>query len=95
LVEADKLKFEYGSMGRDSLYGVSEVRGSAFGDLIMGGGQGRTGQALPTEYFSGGAGNDTIDGGGGLDVVGYSNSIQRYFGKLFRYRFESERRLGV
>ncbi len=75
LVDADKLKLEYFSMGRDSLFGVSEVRGSAFDDLILGGGQGRTGQALPTEYFSGGAGNDTIDGGGGLDVVGYSNSI--------------------
>ena len=42
LIDADKLKFEYGSMGRDSLYGIAEVRGSSFDDLIIGGGQGRT-----------------------------------------------------
>lgn len=75
LVEADKTKFEYTSMGRDTLFGVAEVRGSAFDDLIIGGGQGRTTMATPVEYFSGGAGNDTIDGGGGLDGVYYTSSI--------------------
>jgi Ca2+-binding RTX toxin-like protein len=50
------------------------VRGTAFDDELLGGGAGRTATGNPVEVFSGGAGNDTINGKGGWDVAVYGSS---------------------
>ena len=73
-IEADKSTVLYQLLGRDTLSGVYEVRGSAFDDLLLGGGAGRTSTGLPIEVFRGGAGNDTIDGSLGYDAATYFNS---------------------
>jgi Ca2+-binding RTX toxin-like protein len=58
------------NIGSDTFFGVvNSVQGSAFDDTITGSNVERF------EQFRGGAGNDTIDGGGGLqDRVDYRNS---------------------
>jgi len=73
-IEADKSTVLYQRLGRDTLSGVYEVRGSAFDDLLVGGGVGRTSTGGAVESFRGGAGNDTIDGVAGYDAVSYFNS---------------------
>lgn len=50
-----------GSMGRDSLISIENIKGSAFADYILG-----TGLA---NVITGGAGNDTVNGLGGDDVL--------------------------
>jgi Ca2+-binding RTX toxin-like protein len=63
-----------GADGIDVLRNVEDVRGSAFSDVLNGGGTHNAGTAYDYEVFEGMAGNDTIDGKGGTDVVSYSRS---------------------
>jgi Ca2+-binding RTX toxin-like protein len=55
-----------GADGSDILIGIESIRGSAFADTLIGGGQ--------DNHFAGAQGNDTIDGGGGFDTTSFSNS---------------------
>ena len=54
--------------GNDTLININQVRGSSFDDQLYG-----SDSAL-TEQFEGGAGDDTIDGRGGIDLVRYDNA---------------------
>ena len=54
-----------GDGGTDTLIGIENVTGSAFSDLL-------TGSSAFSEVFTGGAGNDTIDGGLGFDRADYA-----------------------
>src|SRR4029079_17799434 len=56
-------------VGTDSFSGVSSVRGSNFGDMLLGSDNGNT----SFELFEGRGGNDTINGRGGLDRAIYNN----------------------
>ena len=57
-----------GMGGTDTLIGIENVRGSDFDDTIRGS------DDLDTrQFFSGDAGNDTIDGGAGVDFASYSD----------------------
>lgn len=56
-----------GSYGTDTLIGIEGLRGSAFGDDMTGDGN--------DNFFRGFAGNDTIDGGLGIDWVYYDRDI--------------------
>ncbi len=69
LDEAAKTTPAYASLGRDKFSGVYGVQGSSYGDLLIGGGQGRMSLNPRAEYFYPGAGADTIQGGGGWDIV--------------------------
>lgn len=71
---ADKATSGYLTVGRDTFSGVYDVRGTAYDDELLGGGAGRTATGLPLEVFVGGAGNDTINGLAGWDLVAYGNS---------------------
>ena len=71
---SDKALEAYLTVGHDVFSGVAEARGSALDDLLIGGGAGRITMGLPVEYFMGFAGNDTIDGIDGWDVVSYGNA---------------------
>ncbi len=70
----DKGQAGYNTVGHDLFSGVAEARGSAYADLLLGGGPGRQNGGLPVEYLMGSAGNDTIDGGEGWDVAQYQSS---------------------
>ena len=61
---------EDGYGGTDSLIGIEFVGGSAFNDSLKGSDT-NAGTATNQESFAGYKGNDTIDGGGGYDEVGY------------------------
>ena len=52
--------------GTDTLIGIEAVNGSAYGDILVG--------DAGTNWFRPGAGNDTVDGGAGRDVVFYEDS---------------------
>ncbi|QJW83680.1 hypothetical protein HK414_05265 [Ramlibacter terrae] len=54
-----------GAAGNDTLLNINHVQGSKYGDLLVGS------DSEFTETFMGRAGNDTIDGGGGLDIARY------------------------
>jgi Ca2+-binding RTX toxin-like protein len=54
--------------GQDTLISIEGVRGSAFDDTL-------TGSAASDEFFYGGLGDNTIDGGGGSDWVDYQSFI--------------------
>ena len=71
---SDKALEAYLTVGHDVFSGVAEARGTALDDLLIGGGAGRITMGLPVEYFMGFAGNDTIDGLDGWDVVSYGNA---------------------
>ena len=58
-----------GGSGNDKLFNINGVIGSNYADSLKG-----SASTNLTEYFSGGAGNDTIDGGPGLDIAGYGDS---------------------
>ena len=73
-LSADKTSLGYLTVGRDTFSGVYDVRGTAYDDELLGGGAGRTATGNPTEVFSGGAGNDIIDGLEGWDVAAYGSS---------------------
>jgi Ca2+-binding RTX toxin-like protein len=53
------------SSGHDTLINITIVRGSTHDDTITGS------DSVLTEILSGEGGNDTIDGGGGMDIVSY------------------------
>jgi Ca2+-binding RTX toxin-like protein len=56
-----------GGSGSDVLTSIERVVGSRFGDVLTG--------SAADEFFSGGLGNDTIDGGGGtLDMIEYGTA---------------------
>ncbi|MBR0772772.1 hypothetical protein JQ590_31335, partial [Bradyrhizobium diazoefficiens] len=58
-----------GSVGTDTINGgVDSVRGSNFDDVISG-----TNNAIITDVYFGGGGNDKINGRGGYDYVNYSD----------------------
>ncbi|MBG9389182.1 calcium-binding protein [Caenimonas aquaedulcis] len=58
-----------GGAGSDTLVNINSVRGSAFGDVLIG-----SDRLDYNETFEGRAGNDTIDGKGGGDWVRYSGA---------------------
>jgi uncharacterized delta-60 repeat protein len=55
-----------GGDGSDTLSNINQIRGSRFDDTLTG-----SATTLYVEMFEGGAGNDTIDGMGGFDIVRY------------------------
>ena len=55
-----------GGLGNDTLVNINQVRASIFADSIAGS------NSSLTEQFEGNAGNDTIDGRGGFDIVRYT-----------------------
>jgi len=57
-----------GGAGSDTLDNINQIRGSAFNDTLIGS------NSRLTEQFEGLAGNDTIDGMGGNDIVRYDRS---------------------
>jgi len=57
------------SVGDDTFTGVISVRGSNFNDTLIGSNNG----IASFETFQGRAGNDTINGGGGLDQAAYQD----------------------
>jgi Ca2+-binding RTX toxin-like protein len=61
-------------LGTDTFTGVYGVRGSALGDLLLGGGVGWMHGDTAIESFDPDAGNDTVNGFGGWDSVGYGSS---------------------
>jgi hypothetical protein len=63
-------------LGRDTFNGVYGVLGSSYGDLLIGGGPGRLSFNPRAELFYPGAGADTVQGGGGWDIVEYPASPQ-------------------
>ena len=67
-----------GDGGTDTLLGIENVTGSAFGDSL-------TGDDL-ANVFQGGAGNDTLTGNGGNDVFKYSFNLTQGGGvETFRF----------
>lgn len=68
---------EDGLGGRDSLSNIEGVYGSVHDDLLIGGNPANgSGDLDGFEFFRGGAGDDTIDGGTGYDRVDYTSSGQ-------------------
>ena len=59
-----------GSVGTDTVSGIAQVRGSTFGDTLLG-----SNTTAFTEVFDGSAGNDWIDGRGGFDQAVYNTSF--------------------
>jgi Ca2+-binding RTX toxin-like protein len=55
-----------GAWGTDSLTGIEGVLGSTFNDSLVG-----SDSTTVEDFFVGGLGNDTIDGGAGFDIVSY------------------------
>jgi len=65
------------AVGQDTFMGgVTRIRGSALGDLLVGGSTGHQYGNISIENFEPGAGNDTIDGKDGVDQVDYFGSAQ-------------------
>lgn len=59
------------SVGHDTIFGgVTRVRGSGFADSITGG--------TANEIFEGLGGNDSIDGGGGIDIAVFAGPRSNY-----------------
>ena len=71
---SDRTGEKSGYVGIDTFSDVYRVRGSALGDSLVGGGQGWLNGDTRMEYFDPGAGNDTVDGLGGWDIVRYAHS---------------------
>jgi Ca2+-binding RTX toxin-like protein len=61
-----------GMGGVDTLIGIEYVQGSAFNDVMFGSDTNNTGYGAQESFF-GRKGNDTINGGGGYDEVGYTD----------------------
>jgi len=63
-------------IGTDTLSNIEGLWGGAFNDVLTGGNaaNGVTISDGLTEFFVGGGGNDTIDGGQGYDLASYQNS---------------------
>jgi Ca2+-binding RTX toxin-like protein len=60
-----------GAAGNDTLININHVRGSHFGSDTLTGSN-----SSLTEQFEGRAGNDTIDGAGGIDMVRYDSATE-------------------
>ncbi|MDB5875949.1 MAG: hypothetical protein JWQ07_5391, partial [Ramlibacter sp.] len=58
-----------GSVGHDTITGISQVRGSSFNDTLRG-----SNTTAFTEVFDGWSGDDLIDGRGGFDQAVYNTS---------------------
>jgi Ca2+-binding RTX toxin-like protein len=58
-----------GAAGTDTLLNMTQVVGSAFDDVLIGS------NSSLTEHFMGSAGNDTIDGAGGANVIRYDDAL--------------------
>ncbi len=58
-----------GGAGNDTLVNINQVRGSAYGDTLLG-----SNRTDYSELFEGRAGNDTIDGRGGFDTVRFDSA---------------------
>lgn len=56
---------DLGGRGTDTFISIEGVRGTAFGDILIGNDK--------DNLFIGGAGDDVIDGGAGIDTVSYLN----------------------
>ena len=74
LNEADRVGDMAVVVGLDTFSGVYRIRGSALGDLLVGGGAGRSGGDYSFEAFEPMAGNDTVNGKDGWDEVYYNNA---------------------
>ncbi|MFN7572238.1 MAG: tandem-95 repeat protein, partial [Betaproteobacteria bacterium] len=57
-----------GGGGNDRLININQVRGGNLADVLRGS------DSTLTEQFEGGAGNDSIDGRGGIDLARYDNA---------------------
>jgi Ca2+-binding RTX toxin-like protein len=57
-----------GMGGTDTLVSIEQARGSDFDDYLRG-----SDSVTTREFFTGDAGNDTIDGGAGIDYASYAN----------------------
>jgi Ca2+-binding RTX toxin-like protein len=64
-----------GQGGSDSLINIEIIVGSAFADALTGDGD--------TNVFRGGAGNDTLSGGGGLDSADYNGAASGVIAELW------------
>lgn len=63
-------------VGTDTISGVSAVRGSAFGDVLIGSSEGDILEGMGgDDSITGGAGNDRINGGAGRDVAVYAGDL--------------------
>ena len=58
-----------GAAGNDTLYNISQLRGSEFNDTLIG-----SNNEVLTEAFDGRGGNDSINGLGGLDQVRFDDA---------------------
>ena len=61
-------------MGTDTFSGVYRVRGTSLGDVLLGGSAGWLNGDTAIEVFDPDAGNDTVNGFGGWDLVRYTSS---------------------
>jgi len=61
------------SVGTDTVAGVNGIVGSAFDDVLRGGSDLDIGERFSFELFDGGAGDDDIDGRGGLDLLDFTD----------------------
>ena len=61
-------------VGTDTFTGVMRASGSALGDSLLGGGAGAISGDTTYEMFDPDAGNDTVNGFGGMDWVRYDSS---------------------
>src|SRR5206468_475716 len=62
--------------GNDTLVNINNVTGSSFGDHLIGS------DSAISEQFEGRAGDDTIDGAGGIDIARYDGSTGAISGDL-------------
>lgn len=62
-----------GMGGVDTLIGIEAIGGSGFNDSMIGSDTNNTGFGNE-EWFRGSEGNDTINGGGGFDIAGYTDN---------------------
>lgn len=70
---ADKASSGYSSLGKDTFHGgITGFSGSNFADYLVGSANGDGN--LVAEWFQANAGNDTIDGGAGVDWASYGTS---------------------
>jgi Ca2+-binding RTX toxin-like protein len=64
-----------GDAAGDQLYGIENVNGSSFNDMLVGDANANKLVGLDgNDYLAGGAGADILDGGGGIDTASYTSS---------------------
>jgi Ca2+-binding RTX toxin-like protein len=83
-----------GQGGQDALWNIENLIGSAFNDLLAGGGgaESFTGGAGNDGMYAGGGndslfggvGNDTMDGGAGIDIVSYASATSGVTAEMWR-----------